>query len=512
MVTLEALALLAALSGAGDTVLLDFTASWCGPCQTMEPTVGRLVREGYPVHKIDVDQQPQLAARFQVTGVPCFVMLADGQEVDRISGACSHARLLEMFAAARVRATKATAPPATSSTETVRGQSPDSQLVAVPPIDAPPASTPISHNAPRPTTHEHVPQGEIDPRKLAYQATVRLRIEDANGHSIGTGTIVDLHGSEALAVTCAHIFRDSQGKGRVLVDLFAEGQSRTVEGTVISYDLDRDIGLISFLPGTQVAPARIAPAGYRFRAGDPVFSVGADHGRDPSVRESRITAIDRYLGPPNIEAAGEPAPGRSGGGLFSQDGFLIGVCNHGDPADDEGIYASLPTIHWELDRVGQRRIYQPNAEALALASHPRRVPAPAPGVAASPATVIPVTAHADTMIPVAAHADTVIPVTAHADTMSPLPSQGFGADTEVICIVRSRGKASSEERVYVLDQPAPDLLDRLARESRRGLAAQHVATNQPLEERVPATGTRAPGLRPLMPGEPVVRAQSSDGR
>lgn len=484
MVTLNALALVVALSGAGETVLLDFTSPSCGPCQTMEPTIGRLTRDGYPVRQIDVAQHPELAAQFKVTGVPCFVMLSNGREVDRVVGACSHARLVEMFAAIQphAKASEPSGPRPASSNGIVRAQSPDSQLIAA--------------TSSSPTV--------ADIRRSAFDATIRLRIEDANGHSIGTGTIVDTHGDEALAVTCGHIFRDSGGQGRVLVDLFPNGQSRTVEGSLISYDLTRDIGLVSFVPGFAVSPARIAPAGHRFANGDAVFSVGCDNGREPSVQDSRITSIDRYLGPPNIETTGEPAQGRSGGGLFSQDGLLIGICNHGDPQDDEGIYASLPTIHWELDRVGQRRLYQPNAEALALQGlspsrvEPRRLHA---NPEANSHTVSPVAAATARLQDVAAsdlgRSDLeLVPVAQHN-----LPP----GDTEVICIVRSRGNPQAQERVYVLEQPSSELLDRLVRESREAMTASQVATRhvQPASPRPSAT-------RPAAPGEPVVRAQSAD--
>ncbi|MCA9122511.1 MAG: trypsin-like peptidase domain-containing protein [Planctomycetaceae bacterium] len=490
MVTLNAFALVVALSGAGDTVLLDFTSPTCGPCRTMEPTIGRLTRDGYPIQKIDVSQQPEVAARFQVTGVPCFVMLSNGREVDRVVGACSHARLLQMYASAESTAKTPTSKSLvetepsglheqrpTFSHENVRAQSPDSKFDRV----------------------DHSSEITGNPRRAAYEATIRLRIEDASGHSVGTGTIVDRHGNEALAVTCGHIFRDSAGQGRVLVDLFPNGQLRTVEGTLISYDLTRDIGLVSFVPGYAVEPVRIAPAGHQFARGDIVFSVGCDNGTDPSVRESRITSIDRYLGPPNIEATGEPAQGRSGGGLFSNDGYLIGICNHGDPKDDEGIYASLPTIHWELDRVGQRRLYQANVEAIAMQG-------------LSPSRIKPrrIDANPD------ATAQAVSPVELASAQLQDVPANALGrtpneqnsnvqGDTEVICIVRSRGNPQSQERVYVLEQPTSDLLDRLARESRSGVGGGQVATRH-----VQPTSQRPTAIRATTPGEPVVRAQSAD--
>ncbi|HUG69636.1 MAG TPA: hypothetical protein VMM76_17930, partial [Pirellulaceae bacterium] len=65
----------------------------------------------------------------------------------------------------------------------------------------------------------------------------------------------------------------------------------------------------------------------------------------------------------------------------------------------------------------------------------------------------------------------------------------------------------AQERVYVLEQPSSELLDRLARESRGGMTASQVATRhvQPASPRPSAT-------RPAAPGEPVVRAQSADKR
>src|SRR5207342_389065 len=47
-----------------DNVLLDFTATWCGPCQQMSSIVSRLERQGYPIRKVDVDQEPDLAAKY----------------------------------------------------------------------------------------------------------------------------------------------------------------------------------------------------------------------------------------------------------------------------------------------------------------------------------------------------------------------------------------------------------------------------------------------------------------
>lgn len=440
MVMLEAMALALALTGANDTVLLDFSAKWCQPCRAMQPTVDRLVRDGYHVQQVDVDQQPSLAKKFRVSALPTFVMLVNGREVDRIVGASDYDRLRDLFPLRPAALTESKAQ--------VRGQSPDSEVAS------------------RSSTSNTVA------RTRAVRATVRIRVDDLQGQSIGTGTIVDTHGDEALVLTCGHIFRDSHGRGRVQVELFEQTQPQAVPAKLLSYDLERDIALVSIVPGRPVEPVHIGAAGYGFSRGNSVFSVGCDRGDVPSLRESRITTIDRYLGPPNIEAAGEPTIGRSGGGLFSSEGVLIGVCNHADPRDDEGIYASLPTIHWALDRVGQRRVYDRATQQIASASRaePRRDPSTQPLVAINNPPPL------------------LRQIAVRGAPSSPAD------DAEVICIVRSRSDPQGGETVYVLDRPSREFLDRIARESRSGLAVQDTrVTDAPLLPR---------------PRRPVVRAQS----
>lgn len=449
MVTLKVFALALALSAPNEPVLLEFSAPWCGPCRSMQPIVERLASDGYAVRQIDVDQRPELAQQYRITALPTFVMVAGGREVDRVVGPCDYQRLQRLFPQRSARDTGAGG--------TVRAQSPDG-------------------SRPREAAAPHT-----DPRQLAVRATVRIRVDDPQGQSVGTGTIVDAHLREALVLTCGHIFRESQGRGPVHVDFFDGTNTRTVPATLVSFDLERDIALVSISPGEPVSPVRIATAGYRFKTGDGVFSVGCDNGDAPSLRESRITSIDRYLGPPNIESAGEPTVGRSGGGLFSREGWLIGVCNHADPRDDEGIYASLPTIHWELDRVGQRRIYAGATDSLAVT---------APGL--RPPTT-------DNQL-VAVKASQPPPQPAsQPPRQRDLPPAD--ADAEVICIVRSRSNPQAGERVYVLNQPSRDFLDRIARESGSEYASR---TQQP---------ARSDVNNQLPPPEgPVVRAQSKDWR
>lgn len=77
-------------------VLVDLWAPWCGPCKMMTPALEQLARERagrLKIVKVNVDDEPQLASRFGVQGIPLLVLLRDGSEVDRLTGAAPPAQL-----------------------------------------------------------------------------------------------------------------------------------------------------------------------------------------------------------------------------------------------------------------------------------------------------------------------------------------------------------------------------------------------------------------------------------
>ena len=83
-----------------DPVLIDFFATWCGPCRALAPTVDEIAEERagkLRVLKCDIDQQPDLANRFGIMSVPTLLLLHDGEVQQRISGLRSREDILEIL-------------------------------------------------------------------------------------------------------------------------------------------------------------------------------------------------------------------------------------------------------------------------------------------------------------------------------------------------------------------------------------------------------------------------------
>ena len=80
-------------------VLLDFWASWCGPCRMVSPIVDEIAeeREDIKVGKVNVDEESGLAARFRVMSIPTLVVMKDGEIVNQAVGARPKAQILAML-------------------------------------------------------------------------------------------------------------------------------------------------------------------------------------------------------------------------------------------------------------------------------------------------------------------------------------------------------------------------------------------------------------------------------
>ena len=78
-------------------VLVDFFATWCGPCQMLAPVIEEIAAESggkYKVCRVDVDQSPGLVQKFRIMSVPTLAVLVNGQEIRRLVGGQSKEQIL----------------------------------------------------------------------------------------------------------------------------------------------------------------------------------------------------------------------------------------------------------------------------------------------------------------------------------------------------------------------------------------------------------------------------------
>lgn len=80
-------------------VLLDFWATWCGPCRMVGPIIDEIAEENPSIRvgKVDVDAQSELATQFQVYSIPTLVVMKDGKVLTQSTGAKSKQQILDML-------------------------------------------------------------------------------------------------------------------------------------------------------------------------------------------------------------------------------------------------------------------------------------------------------------------------------------------------------------------------------------------------------------------------------
>ena len=81
-------------------VLIDFWASWCGPCRMLSPVRSEIAEEGegkFKVGKVNVDEQEELAAQFRVSSIPTLVVVKDGKVTNSSVGVRPKAQILAMI-------------------------------------------------------------------------------------------------------------------------------------------------------------------------------------------------------------------------------------------------------------------------------------------------------------------------------------------------------------------------------------------------------------------------------
>lgn len=420
-------------ASAATSVLLAFSSDRCSHCQTMRPTLRQLENDGTPIRHVNVTSEPDVARRHGVRQTPTYVVLSAGRELTRLVGTQSAEQLRQALA---INPERLQLPTNSEFDSRTMLAAPQNRPTGVPRANVSPAALRDVHS-------EAMPSVSIaDAVERARAATVRLRVHDGHGFGVGTGTIIDRHGDEALVLTCGHLFRETKLQSKIDVDLFVGGQIKQVPGRVIDYDADnRDIALVVIRPGYDIQPVAILNPDALPQTGQSVFSFGCDHGDDPSRRDTRITGVNKYnqqIKASNIEIAGAPVDGRSGGGLFDQAGRLVGVCNAADYKGDVGIYTGPGSVKWQLDRVQLSHLYQRESPAQIASS-----PSPVDRQLAQPQTRL-------------AALDTGSAHTAPAPT-------GQVSSPEIMVIIRDPSDPNGQQ-VINIRQPTPELMDMIRRQ------------------------------------------------
>ena len=322
--------------GVGDCMAILFVDSQQPASLSMSDLAAQAVERGWAIRLVDIRRESHVAQRWRVHNTPTTVLVRSGREVDRILGPSTWTefsrRMLRFSAPDSIRG-------ATASPQISQQASSSIDLDRLVPMQQRPSKQSASEN----------PVTATDPQA----ATVRIIVDEPESHAVGSGTIIDSSQNGAVVLTCGHLFRNWNKSSVVYVERFESGVPVRYQASLVDYQIDDiDIGVLVINPGKVVPSARVAQQADLLREGDPVFSLGCDHGDLPSRRDSRVTKLNRYMGSANIETAGAPVQGRSGGGLFNSNGELLGVCFAADAQLDEGLYCGTRSVLDRLQKLG----------------------------------------------------------------------------------------------------------------------------------------------------------------
>ncbi len=505
--------------------LYFFTQSNCPPCSRQKPEIDRLVAAGYPVQEIDVRAQPAWVEKFQIDRTPSLVLVFNNQVVQRIDSAPQPVPAEEIVGWFQ----SLQSAPAAAHPQPVARLDVGSQTGSPATLTRSSGDLPSSD----PTHGDRQPGNAVE--SAALQATVRIKVTEADSLSFATGTIVHSHGNEAIVLTCGHVFRENQGAGEITAEYgwLPGDRQQIARGQLLTYDAGpRDVALVRIVAETPLPAIPVAPPKMVVSQQDQVFTIGCDHGQPPTIRRTRIKNLSNYDGVDKYDIFGRPVEGRSGGGMFSSGGQLLGVCNAAAVDFDEGIYSSLPNIWTELARSGLDRILmQAPATLLASSSDAANFPTDHPTLPATArpdsngfALSLPASRSNPELVPV--ERPTTPPMTLASNESSPSARlsansewntgdspnrdamQGNGrsqpAETELIVVVRDR--STGQTRTIVIDRPESSLLDYLAQhESATGATAAEEA-----DARMAQLRRTMPVVVDQQRGETTARAQSPE--
>jgi thiol-disulfide isomerase/thioredoxin len=497
--------LLAALSVNADpqNLLLEFSADWCEPCQQMGRIVSRLERQGSPIRKIDIDRNRDLMHKYRIEGIPTFVLIVDGKEVDRVVGMTSETRLKRMLAKIRtpspqsrkrsrnpVMIAKEAPKPFVPIVKVAQGTKKKKPRFPIPFFNRSSRDREVEIEPVSTTNGPRVVRAKLDDTDLPQKPVrtsvaplpwVRIRVLDNGFTNFASGTVIESSPRRTLLLTCGHVLRDLSKNAEIDVDTFSSRQPAeqlgTYRGEIVDYDLKADVGLLAIRAEEPLAVSMIAGRSERIARGKHVISVGCSRGEEPTRLQHRITALNRYGGPANVECTGVPVQGRSGGGLFTTSGKLIAVCIAADPRDKRGLYAGLEAVHGLLERSGLAHLCNDNdgksnssspdsadsaGETLAVASAQPRQPSRPPQYDAATAPPLQATSHNQEL-----GSGDFPPASTEGNlerTQAICAVQEQEQEAEVICIIRPLGRQQAASRVVIINRASPKFMNYLSDE------------------------------------------------
>ncbi len=472
-------ALMVAASAVADVQLLFFSSQACMPCQQVKPVVAQLAGQGYPIVSVDINQRADLADQYQIQQIPCFVLTVRGQEVSRLVGLQSATALQTWMQASLSLNTPSTDPAspyqAVQVPTATDPSSPPGLLTSgtIPAVNQRTAAAQPSMPQNRGFGDNQNERGNMKlvstesgsrVQQKALAATVRIHVDEPQAFAVGTGTVIHQSGDSILILTCGHLFREAGSQARIKVDAGFPHQVVTgLDARVLYYDSEKhDIALVVAHARQRFEVARLAPPQLPLHSGDQVFGVGCSGGDVPTLLTTRVKALTNYSGVTKVDTFVRPEQGRSGGGLFSAGGQLIGVCNAAAVNVDEGIYAGAQSIYAALDAVGLREMVTgPEPQLLATDRGVMGMQASAQSGA------VPVPSVGRT-VPVGLQDRGVANGGNQALPSEPLavPVSAPATPQEITILIRSAADPSKAE-IMTLSNPSPELLQMLQREQQR---------------------------------------------
>lgn len=516
-----------------EVVLLDFTSSYCGPCQQMIPLLQDMEKLGYPIRKIDFSANPNLSKQFRVEVIPTLIVMVEGKEVKRFVGLTAEKTLCEAMNAA---SHKLHDDRQLARNNQMAGREPkpaNRKASPEPPI----AQTNLGSSTNDSGTRTGIAgffnrlkspkpaqtMGDVDVRaqspetssasaehkSLPHRATVRVRLMDGKMRDVGTGTVIHSVAGQSIVLTCAHIFKDAAADAIVEVDVFQGDKVLKYPATVLGGDHNADVALIQIKNSSKLPAAEVAFNRASLKPRESLFSVGCSNGDPPTRLKMNVVEVNRFEGPSTVLCTNAPTQGRSGGGLFDADNRLVGVCSAADYKAGEGLYCGIAPhdgvapLQQLMTKLNLTSMLQKTADNfagdMAEATRDMEPESPFPTDDGVFDALFADASAADSgsstsKAPARTVAATNPMPTGLSDPFAPARSSGRSAGTEITVIIKDP-TAPNGEKVVVIPKASPWLLKLLTGEQSSGATSAANTTLPTSQRRIvdqPSSQTSAP--------------------